>query len=253
MKPTLAVFKFASCDGCQLSILDAEDHLVAIAGAIDIVEFREATTRSEPGPYTVGLVEGSVTTPHDALRIREIRDQCAILVTIGACATSGGIQALRNAADVEEFAAQVYANPEYLDVLATSTPISDHVKVDYALYGCPVSIDQLVDLVTALLAGRRPSIPNHPVCIECKRRGSTCVLVAPGIPCLGPVTRTGCGAICPAFGRGCYGCFGPSSYPNVAALATAWEAAGVGRQDLIEALRAFTVGAPEFAEAARAL
>lgn len=253
MKPTLAVFKFASCDGCQLSILDAEDHLLAIAGAIDIVEFREATTRSEPGPYTVGLVEGSVTTPHDELRIRQIREQCQILVTIGACATSGGIQALRNAADVEEFAAQVYPSPEYLDVLATSTPISDHVKVDYALYGCPVSTDQMVDLVTALFAGRRPHIPDHPVCLECKRRGATCVLVAPGIPCLGPVTRAGCGAICPAFGRGCYGCFGPSAQPNVSGLVAAWKAAGAGREDLIEALRAFTVGAPEFAEAAHDL
>jgi len=253
MKPTLAVFKFASCDGCQLSILDAEDHIMSIAGAIDIVEFAEATTRREPPPYTVGLVEGSITTPHDALRIREIREQCQILVTIGACATSGGIQALRNAADVDELAAQVYASPEYLDVLATSTPISDHVRVDYALYGCPVSIDQLVDLVTALLAGRRPYIPEHSVCIECKQRGSTCLLVAPGIPCLGPVTRAGCGAICPAFGRGCYGCFGPSPHPNVAGLLTAWEAAGADRADLAEALRAFTVGAPEFAEAARDL
>jgi len=253
VKPTLAVFKFASCDGCQLSILDAEDHLLAIAAAVDIAEFPEATTRSEPGPYTVGLVEGSVTTPHDALRIREIRDQCQILVTIGACATSGGIQALRNAADVAEFAAQVYPNPEYLDVLATSTAISDHVQVDYALYGCPVSVDQLVDFITALLAGRRPSVPDYSVCIECKRRGSTCVLVAPGMPCLGPVTRAGCGAICPAFGRGCYGCFGPSSRPNVASLAVAWEAAGATREDLAEALRAFTVGAPEFMEAARAL
>jgi sulfhydrogenase subunit delta len=253
MTPTLAVFKFASCDGCQLSILDAEDHLMAIAGAIDIVEFPEASSRREPGPYTVGLVEGSVTTRHDALRIREVRDQCEVLVTIGACATSGGIQALRNAADVDEFAARVYPHPEYLDVLATSTPISDHVKVDYALYGCPVSIDQVVDLVAALLVGRRPSVPDHPVCLECKRRGTVCVLVAPGIPCLGPVTRAGCGAICPAFGRGCYGCFGPSRNPNVKALAAAWEAAGVDRADLIEALRGFTVGAPEFQEAVRGL
>jgi len=251
--PTLAVFKFASCDGCQLSILDAEDHLMAVAAAVDIVEFPEASSRREPGPYTIGLVEGSVTTPHDALRIREVRDQCEVLVTIGACATSGGIQALRNAADVDEFAARVYPHPEYLDVLATSTPISDHVRVDYALYGCPVSIDQVVDLLTALLAGRRPSVPDHPVCIECKRQGTVCVLVASGIPCLGPVTRAGCGAICPAFGRGCYGCFGPSRNPNVKALAAAWEPAGGGRSDLVAALQGFTVGAPEFAEAVHGL
>lgn len=247
------MFKFASCDGCQLSILDAEEDLLAIAAAFDIVEFREATSRVIPGPYTVGLVEGSVTTPHDALRIREIREQCQILVAIGACATSGGVQALRNAADVEEFAAMVYPSPEYLDVLATSTPISDHVAVDHRLYGCPISKDQLLDLVSALLAGRRPRIPGHSVCIECKRRGSTCVVVSPGLACLGPVTRAGCGAICPAFGRGCYGCFGPAVEPNIGGLARVWEAVGAGRDDLARALRTFTAAAPEFVEAARDL
>jgi len=253
MKARVAVFKFASCDGCQLSVLDAEDDLLAIVGAVDIVEFPEARTLREPGPYDVGLVEGSITTPHDAKRIREIREQCKVLVTIGACATSGGIQALRNMADVGGYASIVYAHPEYLDVLAQSTAISDHVPVDLALFGCPVSKEQLVETITAVVAGRRPDLPAHSVCVECKARGAVCVLVANGTPCLGPVVRAGCGAICPSYARGCYGCFGPCASPNVASLATAWDAAGVPKATLVRTLQGFTVGAPEFQEAVRAL
>lgn len=253
MKPRVAVFKFASCDGCQLSLLDAEDELLAIAGMIDIVEFPEATTRREPGPYDIGFVEGSITTPEDLHRIREIREQCTTLVTIGACATSGGIQALRNMADVGEYASIVYAHPEYLDTLATSTPVADHVPVDLALYGCPVSKEQLVETITAVLAGRRPDLPRHAVCMECKARGNVCVLVSSGTPCLGPVVRAGCGAICPAYDRGCYGCFGPLDAPNVPSLANAWDQAGVPGDVLVRALSGFTAGAPEFAEAARVL
>ncbi|HEX5631175.1 MAG TPA: oxidoreductase [Acidimicrobiia bacterium] len=252
MTARVAVFKFASCDGCQLSVLDAEDELLAIVGAVDIVEFPEARTRREPGPYDVGFVEGSITTPDDRERIKEIRRDCNVLVTIGACATSGGIQALRNMADVGGYASIVYAHPEYLDVLATSTPIADHVPVDIELYGCPVSKEQLIETITALVAGRRPDLPAHSVCVECKARGTVCVLVA-GTPCLGPVVRAGCGAICPSYRRGCYGCFGPSANANVASLATAWEAVGVPRPTLVRALQGFTVGAPEFQEAIRAL
>ncbi|HLE39020.1 MAG TPA: oxidoreductase [Acidimicrobiia bacterium] len=253
MSARVAVFKFASCDGCQLSVLDAEDELLAIVGAVDIVEFPEARTRREPGPYDVGFVEGSITTPHDAARIREVRESCRMLVTIGACATSGGIQALRNMADVGGYSSLVYAHPEYLDVLAKSTPISDHVTVDLALYGCPVSKEQLVETITALVAGRSPDLPSHSVCVECKARGTVCVLVADGTPCLGPVVRAGCGAICPSYARGCYGCFGPCASLNVASLATAWDAAGVPRATLVRALQGFTVGAPEFQEAVHAL
>lgn len=253
MKPRVAVFKFASCDGCQLSLLDAEDDLLAIAGTIDIVEFPEATTRREPGPYDLGFVEGSITTPEDLVRIKEIREQCATLVTIGACATSGGIQALRNMADVGDYTSIVYAHPEYISTLATSTAVADHVPVDLQLYGCPVSKEQLVETITAVLAGRRPDLPRHSVCMECKARGTVCVLVSSGTPCLGPVVRAGCGAICPAYDRGCYGCFGPLESPNVPSLANAWDRAGVPGDVLIRALRGFTVGAPEFAEAARDL
>ena len=152
-KPKLAVWKFASCDGCQLSLLDCEDELLTVADAVDIAYFPEATSRMAPGPYELSLVEGSVTTPHDLKRIQSIRRQSRFLVTIGACATAGGIQALRNAADVNEFAAHVYPKPQYLKTLATSTPISAHVKVDFELHGCPIDKHQLLEVIGAFLQG----------------------------------------------------------------------------------------------------
>jgi len=210
VKPTLAVWKFASCDGCQLSLLDCEDELLAIADTVEIAYFLEARRHMAEGPYDVSIVEGSVTTAHDAERIREIREQSRVLVTIGACATAGGIQALKNAADVDEYTRIVYAHPEYISSLATSTPIAAHVAVDYELRGCPVDKKQLLEVLNALLHGRRPEISAESVCTECKRLGRVCVLVAHGTPCLGPVTHAGCGALCPSYHRGCFGCFGPS-------------------------------------------
>jgi sulfhydrogenase subunit delta len=248
-KPKLAVWKFSSCDGCQLSLLDCEDELLAIAGALEIAYFPEATSAEVEGPYDISLVEGSVTTPHDAERIHEIREQSGLLVTIGACATSGGIQALRNFADVSEWIPLVYASPEFISTLATSTPIADHVKVDLELRGCPISKAQLVETVLALLHGRRPNLASTSVCFECKARGTTCVMVAHGTPCLGPVTHGGCNAICPAYNRGCYGCFGPMESPNMPALAAQWQALGVDDAGIVRALRTFNANAGEFREA----
>ena len=248
-KPKLAVWKFSSCDGCQLSLLDCEDELLAIAGALEIAYFPEATSAEVEGPYDISLVEGSVTTPHDAERIHEIRAQSALLVTIGACATSGGIQALRNFADVKEWIPVVYASPEYITTLETSTPIADHVKVDLELRGCPISKAQLLETVLALLHGRRPNLASTSVCFECKARGTPCVMVAHGTPCLGPVTHGGCNAICPAYNRGCYGCFGPMESPNIPALAAQWRALGVDDAGIVRALRTFNANADAFREA----
>jgi coenzyme F420-reducing hydrogenase gamma subunit len=245
-KPTLAVFKFASCDGCQLSILDVEDLLLDVAGAVDIVNFPEASSRVLPGPYDVGLVEGSVTTEHDRQRLLEIRKQCGILVSIGACATTGGIQALRNAADVDELASIVYPHPEYFETLQTSTPIAAHVDVDLEVPGCPVDGRGLVGILVAVLAGRKPDLPEHSVCVECKRAGRTCVVVAHGQPCLGPVTRAGCGALCPGYHRGCFGCYGPAATVNVRSLADRFDDAG--KDALRAGLQGFTVGSRRFEE-----
>jgi len=252
-KPSLAVWKFASCDGCQLSLLDLEDHLLEIAGEIEIAHFPEASTASREGPYTVSMVEGSITTPEDLDRIEMIRDRSELLVTIGACATSGGIQALKNLADVDEFIRIVYATPDYISSLADSTPISAHVPVDIEVRGCPVNKYQLLELVDALLAGRKPQLPTYPVCVECKARGVSCIMVAGGTPCLGPITQAGCGAICPAFDRGCYGCFGPAETTNIDSLTTRWRELGMTAPDLVRVLRTFNTNAPPFAAASQAL
>jgi coenzyme F420-reducing hydrogenase gamma subunit len=246
--PTLAVWKFASCDGCQLSLLDCEEELLAIVGAVRIAHFTEMSRAQAEGPYDVSLVEGSITTAEDAERIRTIRQASSRLITIGACATSGGIQALRNYADVSEYTAAVYAHPEYISTLERSTAISDHVPVDYELHGCPIDRRQLLEVITSCLAGRRPVIPGHSVCHECKSRGTVCVLVAHGTACLGPVTRAGCGALCPAVDRGCYGCFGPADTANTSSLARQLISMGTTRVDVSRLFRTFNAGAPAFRE-----
>jgi sulfhydrogenase subunit delta len=245
-KKRLAVWKFSSCDGCQLSLLDCEDELLAIAGELEIAYFLEATSNSVEGPYDVSLVEGSITTPHELDRIREVREASRVLVTIGACATSGGVQALRNFADVEEFTRLVYATPDYISTLATSTPISANVPVDFELQGCPISKHQLLEVISAYLNRRRPRIRAHSVCVECKRRGTVCVMVAHGTACLGPVTHAGCGAICPSYDRGCYGCYGPKETPNTLSL-NVWS--GLEDRDLVRVYRTYNAARQPFREA----
>lgn len=245
-KPKLAVFKFSSCDGCQLSLLDCEDELLALTESVEIAYFLEATRSQIRGPYDVTLVEGSITTPEDIERIRRIRKQSRFLVSIGACATAGGIQALRNFKDVDEFVRSVYAHPEYIETLSTSTALADHVTVDFELRGCPVDKGQLLRLLTAHLQGRRPDIPRYSQCIECKRRGTVCVSVAHGVACLGPVTQAGCGNLCPTFNRGCYGCFGPMETPNAAALSESLGKLGLGNREVRHVYRTFNSDAPAF-------
>jgi len=245
-KPKLAVWKFASCDGCQLSLLDCENELLAIAEQVEIAYFPEASRNVVKGPYDLSLVEGSITTPHDAERIHAVRRASKNLVTIGACATAGGIQALRNFKDVKEFVSIVYATPAYIETLGKSTPIAEHVRVDFELRGCPINKQQLVEVISAFLHGRKPNTPPHSVCIECKRRETVCVMVAHGTPCLGPVTHAGCGAICPSYHRGCYGCFGPMETPNTTSLSNWWRQLGVTEAELVRAFRSFNAYSEPF-------
>ena len=245
-RPRLAVWKFASCDGCQLTLLDCEDELLEVAENVEIAYFLEASSASASGPFDLSLVEGSITTAHDVERIQQVRAESKALVTIGACATAGGIQALRNFTDVEELLSVVYATPSLISTLDTSTPISDHVPVDFELRGCPIDKAQLLELIGATLAGRRPNIPTHSVCVECKKRGNTCVLVAHGTPCLGPVTQTGCGALCPAFNRGCYGCFGPMESPNPESLIGALAGVGMHENDIDRIFHTFNAWSDGF-------
>jgi sulfhydrogenase subunit delta len=220
----VGVVKMASCDGCQLTLLDLEDELLPLAERFEIVEFPEASSLRSAGPYDVLLVEGSISTQDQAAEIVELRKQAKRLVTIGACASYGGIQALRNWSDHEAFRTAVYPHPEYVESLVTATPVSEHVEVDAELHGCPISADQLRELLVSVALGRRPQIRDEAVCLACKRRSVVCVMVSQGIPCLGPVTRSGCGALCPRFGRGCYGCYGPREQANATSLGHAFEA-----------------------------
>ncbi len=251
MKPSLAVWKFSSCDGCQLTLLDCEDELLEIAEIVDIGHFLEATRAVLPGPYDISLVEGSVSTEEERERIQEIRRQSRILVVIGACATAGGIQALRNTLDHPSLKAAVYPSPGFIEALDTSTPISDHVAVDFELRGCPIDKRQLIETLTALLKGRKPSIPDYSQCAECKIAGTACVMVTKGVPCLGPVTQGGCGNLCPSVGRGCYGCFGPKEGANTAALAAEFAKLGVDQATIRDLFGNVAAAAPPFAEARR--
>ena len=251
-KPKLGVFKFASCDGCQLSLLDCEDELLAVADSVQIAYFLEATRAEIAGPYDISLVEGSITTPHEAERIKRVRAQSRTLISIGACATAGGIQALKNLRDLDQLTRSVYAHPEYIDSLATSTAIQDHVKVDFELHGCPINKEQLLELLNATLNGRKPNVPNYSQCMECKLSGTVCVLVAQGQPCLGPVTQAGCGNVCPGCRRGCFGCFGPKETPNTAALSKRLAELGMDQRGLRHYYRLYTANAPAFREQSQA-
>jgi sulfhydrogenase subunit delta len=245
-KPKLAVWKFASCDGCQLSLLDCEDALLAVTENIEIANFPEASRLVTKGPYELSLVEGSITTAHDAERIHKIRKMSKFLVTIGACATSGGIQALRNFADVKNYIPMVYASPQFIHTLGKSTPISDHIAVDFELRGCPINKAQLVEVISAFLNNRKPNTSPQSVCTECKLRGTTCVMVAYGTPCLGPVTHSGCYALCPSYNRGCFGCYGPKETPNTKSLADWWSKLGVSELDIMRAYRSYNANADAF-------
>ena len=246
MKRSLAIWKFASCDGCQLSLLDCEDELLPLADELDIAYFLEAGRARVEHSYDVSIVEGSITTAHDVGRIREIRARSGRVIAIGACASAGGIQALRNFASVEDFVSIVYASPQYISTLARSTPASEHVAVDFELQGCPPDKGQLLELISAYLNSRRPAVSRHSVCMECKRRGNVCVMVAHGTPCLGPVTHAGCGAICPSYDRGCYGCFGPKETPNTPSLAHWMEGLGSTHRELQQVFATFNAARPEF-------
>jgi coenzyme F420-reducing hydrogenase gamma subunit len=245
-KPKLAVWKFASCDGCQLSLLDCEDELLQIAAEVEIANFAEASSRKLKGRYDISLVEGSITTEEDAKRIHKARDMSDVLITIGACATSGGIQALRNFQDVNGFVSLIYARPHYIRTLAQSTPISAHVPVDFELHGCPINKKQLMEVLNAFVNRREPNISAFSVCMECKARETVCVMVANGTPCLGPVTRAGCEALCPAYSRGCFGCFGPKETPNTVSLAEEMQRKGKSNSEISKLYRGFNCWAGAF-------
>lgn len=245
-KPKLAVFKMSSCDGCQLSLLDAEDELLDILGEVEIAYFPEASSKMLKGPYDIGLVEGSITTPQNVEEIRQIRKDCKILITIGACATAGGIQALRNWKDTKDYIKIVYASPEYISSLDRSLPVSSFVNVDFELRGCPINKYQLIEVLNAFLNRRKPNIPSYSVCVDCKLKGNICVMTAHNIACLGPVTHTGCNALCPSYNRGCFGCYGPMDSPNTQSLAKQLKEIGKTKFEIMNLFRSFNAYSEAF-------
>ena len=251
MKPRVAVHKFSSCDGCQLAFLNLGEDLLALDWLVDISYFAEAGLIEDTDPVDIAFVEGSIATHKDRQRIRDIRANSRLLVSIGACATAGGVQALRNLADAPAWLSSVYASPEMLDSLDTSTPIREHVKVDLELWGCPVSSRQIVAAVRALLSGAMPEQERGKLCMACKRQQVVCVMVTRGEPCMGPVTRTGCGALCPSFGRDCYGCYGPSESPNTEALGRRFEGLGLVPEEVARRFLAINSQADDFLAAGK--
>ena len=249
-KPRLGVFKFASCDGCQLSLLDCEDQLLALADRVEIAYFLEAARRPLEGEFDIALVEGSVSTPQQENEIRDIRRRSRFLITLGACASHGGIQALRNfgGLNVENALAIVYASPQYVETLACSLPASAYVPVDLELPGCPINKNQLLGVLGQMLVGARPKVPNHALCLECKRQHLVCVLVAHGTPCMGPVTSTGCGVLCPTYNRPCYSCFGPSMQPQTVALAERFGQLGLKPEEIRRLFQTYYANSHEFKE-----
>ena len=251
MKPRIAVHKFSSCDGCQLAFLNAGEDLLTLDSLVDIVHFAEAGPIDQESHVAIAFVEGSINTREDLERIQQVRATSDLLVTIGACATAGGLQALRNLADSPAWHADIYASPEHLDSLDTTMPIRDHVHVDFELWGCPVSGAQLLAAVRSLLSGVTPVVEKEKVCMECKRQQAVCVMVTRDIPCMGPVTRTGCGALCPRFGRDCYACFGPSESPNASALGQRFSGLGLVDSDIARRFQSINSHAPEYLHAGK--
>ncbi len=252
-RPTVAVHKFSSCDGCQLQILNLEDEILELAQAIDFAYFLEASSATRPGPYDISLVEGSISTQHEIERIKQIRRESKQLIAIGTCATAGGIQALRNLADADQYANVVYPKPEYLSYLKQASPISEYAQVDLELWGCPINKNQLLEVFTAALQKRGPVLSQDSVCLECKRSNTNCVIVSKGIPCLGPATRAGCGSVCPGSGRGCYGCFGPMELANTESLSKILTAIETYPGEIQQLFNHISNFAPAFNEAASKL
>jgi coenzyme F420-reducing hydrogenase gamma subunit len=249
--PRISVHKFSSCDGCQLAFLNAGEDLLTLSQLVEIVHFAEAGMVAPTAEVNIAFIEGSITTPDEARRILAIREKSKYLITIGACATAGGIQALRNGADSDAWRAAVYPSPQFIESLATSTAIAQHVRVDLELWGCPVNSRQVLSATRDLLSGVVPAPVRDSVCIECKRQGNVCVMVSKQVPCLGPVTQTGCGALCPRHDRGCYGCYGPSENPNTAALANQLRVIGLTDQEIARQFQFINNQAPVFATAAK--
>lgn len=213
MKPRVAIFDFGCCEGCQLQIVNLEEDILGLLGLVDVVTWREAMSE-QSDEFDIAIIEGSITREEEVPRLQWIRDHAKVLVALGACAHIGGVNCIKNRFDLEDVRRYVYgAHAESFDT-APTRPLDAVVKVDAAVPGCPINRQEFVEIVKALLLGKKPALPTYSVCVECKRKNNVC-LFDKGMVCLGPVTRAGCGAICPSFGNSCEGCRGLVPEPNL--------------------------------------
>lgn len=236
----LAIFKLSSCSGCQQQLIDLGEDLLTIIEKIEVAYFLEASSKTNSGPYDVAIIEGSISAPWEVELVKEIREKSKVVVSFGSCATYGGIQALRNWMEFEDVKKQVYPKPELVDALEKTSPISDYIKVDYAISGCPPDKNQILKALKQIIVGKRSYHREESLCQECKRRNNICVLVVKGIPCLGPIIKEGCGALCPSYNRGCYGCFGPMIDPRPEALSRRFGEMGLSRDEVILKIKGIT-------------
>lgn len=206
IKPRIAIFSLTSCEGCSLAILELEDQLLDILGAVEIVNFREGMTERS-WDVDIGFVDGAVSTPEDEKEIKHFRKHCKVLVAIGACACLGGLNTLKNYQDEADYRKYVYGKRAEWFPNIPAVPLSAVVDIDYELPGCPMVKEEFLAFVKCILAGRTWKLPDNAVCVECKKKEILC-LYEKGEICLGPATRAGCDAICPTFGAKCEGCRG---------------------------------------------
>ncbi|MDH7497260.1 MAG: oxidoreductase [Syntrophomonadaceae bacterium] len=253
-KPKLAFFKFTSCAGCLLSVLNLEDHLLDIVGAVDIVHFLMARRETQPGPYDVAFIEGAVSTPHEVEQLKEIRRQSKVLVALGNCAVTGGVPSMKNFAGSErEMEERVYS--ETWDIKSIPVRGLDYyVKVDEYLRGCSIDLNELVVLLKSLLLGVSPRFRPHSVCNECKLKENVCLLISKGKACMGSVSAAGCGALCPSLNRPCEGCRGPSNDANAEALAYTFVSdLGLSPEEVRRKFQKYAGNTPAFRKGAEAL
>jgi len=237
MKPRLAFISFACCEGCALQVLNCEDEILAILGAVDIVDFRGAMTEKSE-EYDIAFVEGSITRESEVKRLKEIRDKAKVVVALGACSCTGGVNMLKNFMPLDQVRKIVYGDKaEWFDTIPTM-PADKVVKVDFYIRGCPISKKEFLEVAKSLLAGKKPNIPNYPVCVQCKLAENVCVFDK-GMVCLGPVTRAGCDPMCPSHGNKCLGCRGLIDNPNVNAEKDVLKDRGLTVEDVLREFRLF--------------
>ncbi len=237
-RPRLAFFDFSCCEGCQLQVINLEEDLIPLVGHVDIVEFREAISdRSDE--YDIAVVEGSITRKSEIPRIKLIRERAKVLIALGACAHIGGVNSLKNRFSMDQVQREVYGETDHGKDTIPTRPVSAVVPVDYAVPGCPIDKTELVRILAALLMGRRVTLPEYPVCMECKLKENVCRFDM-GEVCLGPVTRAGCDAICPSYGRPCDGCRGFVTDPRLAAHSEVLRKNGLTAEELMRRYTLFT-------------